>query len=336
MQIKYAERRFVMQAELKPSINSRSFTLLIAALTAIFCLLVLLASDIFLQFAAALYAVLFLYEKKKICSLVLPVLCIGASAFLGYAAVLAAAFTFVIGATVAQLYRVGLTKAQGALCVTLLYVLYLLLLLFTIAATEVGSASLDAVFGFYTDYMEEQKAEFIRALTSISTTMPDGTPVFALTSEEAEALFLSASRLLIALAVVIGFCLCGISYKLFCAVVRRVDAEPSGVRRFTFLPPTLFAYFYILLFFLSLFLSSSENDLAVALTNLFYIFLAVFAYVGFKFAVFLVHRIRHRGVGIVIFVLFCLFGGVIAFEVLSFLGVFYTVMSRREPPVAGA
>ena len=218
---------------------------------------------------------------------------------------------------------------------TLLYVLYLLLLLFTIAATEVGSASLDAVFGFYTDYMEEQKAEFIRALTSISTTMPDGTPVFALTSEEAEALFLSASRLLIALAVVIGFCLCGISYKLFCAVVRRVDAEPSGVRRFTFLPPTLFAYFYILLFFLSLFLSSSENDFAVALTNLFYIFLAVFAYVGIKFAVFLIHRIRHRGVGIVIFVLFCLFGGVIAFEVLSFLGVFYTVMSRREPPVTG-
>lgn len=325
-----------MRAELKPTINPKTFTVFIAALVAIFCPLVLLVSDILLPLAAALYGVLFLYEKKKIFSLILPILCIGASAFLGYNAVLAAAFIFLVGSTIAQLYRVGLTKAQGAVAVTLLFALYILLLLFVIAATQIGTASLDDVFSYYAEYLEKQKAEFVRALTSVSTTLPDGTSVFVLTAEEAEALFLSASRLLIALCVVIAFCLCGVSYKLFCAVVCRADAEPSKIRRFTFLPATAFAYFYILLFFLSLFLSGSEDTFSVALTNLFYIFLVVFAYTGFKFVLFLLHRMRHRGVGIFVFVLFCLFGGVIAIEVLSFFGVFYTVMSRREPPVTGA
>lgn len=323
-----------MQPEIKPSINPKSFTLFLAVLTAVFGLFTVLLSDIFLPIAAALYGVLFLYEKKKIFSLVLPVLLIGASAFFGYPAVLASVFVFLIGATVAQFYRVGFGKWESTIVVTLLFVLYIFLLLFTVAAVGIGSASLDAVFEFYAKYMETQKSEFVKALTSVATALPDGTPVFALTAEEAEALFISASRLLVSLAVIIAFCLTGISYKLFCGVVRRSDADPVKIGRYTFLPPVPFAYFYILLFFLSLFFSSSESNVAVALNNLFYIFLVIFAYVGFKFSVFLVRRMRHRGIGIAVFVLFCLFGGVIAVEALSFLGVFYTVMSRREPPAA--
>lgn len=322
-----------MQPELKPSVNPKNFCFLFAALTAIFSLLVFFASDIFLPFAAALYAILFLYEKKKIFSLVLPVLCIGISAFFGYSAVLCAAFVFLIGATVAQLYRVGLGKAESVLCITLLYALYILLLLYTIAAVRIGDLSLDAVFAYYAETAETYKAEFIKTVTSIATTLPDGTSVFALTPEEAEALFLSVTRLSVAVAVIVAFFFCGLSYKLFTAVIRRADADPSRVRRFVFSPPVPFAYFYVLLFFLSLFLSDAQSTFAVALNNLFYIFLAVFAYVGFKFAVFLLHRMRHRGFGIVIFVFFCLLGGAVAVEVFSFLGVFYTVMSRREPPV---
>ncbi|HBJ19199.1 MAG TPA: hypothetical protein DDY70_05640 [Clostridiales bacterium] len=321
-----------MQPEIRPSINQRNYFILITAMTAIFCLFVLLLSDVFLPIAAALYAVLFLYEKRKVISLIFPVVTIGASAFLGYAAVLAAAFIFLIGATIAQLYRVGLGKWESSLCVTLLFAVHILLLLFILAAVKVGSTSLDAVFGFYTDYMETQKAQFIEAMTSISTTLPDGTPVFAVTAETAEALFFSITRLVVAFLTVVAFFLCGIAYKLFGSVVRRSDADPAKIRRFTFLPPTMFAYFYILLFFLSLFFSDSENNFAVALNNLFYIFLAVFAYVGFKFALFLVHRMRHHGLGIAVFIIFCLFGGVLAAEVFSFLGVFYTVMSRRAVP----
>lgn len=323
-----------MQPQLKASVKPKSFSLLMTLLTALCTLAVLFVSDIFLPIAAGIYAVLFLYDRRKVLSGALFAVAILLSAFLGVTSVLTAVALFFSGALCAVLYRAGTDKSFSVLCLTVFYLLYLFASLYAIAAAEVGSVSSEAVFGFYSDAIGTAREEFVKTVTSLTTAMTDGTSVFLMTAEQAEELFLSMTSLIFAFFAIFAFCMTGILYKVFSRIALSFDAEPIRLVRYRFAPSPVFAGFYAVLFLLSLFLSGTEGSLAVALNNLFYIFMAVFAYVGIRFVLFALSRSRRRGLGTVLLIFFLLFANLMALELLSFFGVFFTFMSRRHPPHA--
>lgn len=323
-----------MQPQLKASVKPKSFSLLMTLSAALCTLAVLFVSDIFLPVAAGVYAVFFLYDRNKVLPGLLFAAAVILSAFLGVSSVLTILALFFSGALCAVLYRAGTDKSFAVLCLSALYLLYLFASLYALAAVSLGSAASEAVFGYYSDAIETMREQFVETITSLTTALTDGTAVFLMTAEQAEELFLSMTRLIFAFFAILAFCMTGILYKVFSRIAVSLDAEPIRLVRYRFEPSPVFAGFYAVLFLLSLFLSGAEGSLAIALDNLFYIFMAVFAYIGIRFGFFVLARARRRGFGIVLLIFFLLFANLMAFELFSFFGVFYTFMSRRHPPHA--
>lgn len=323
-----------MQSRLKASVKPQRFFLFMTVATALATLAVLFVSDIFLPVAAGFFAALFLYDRKKLLSLLLFALSLVPAVLLGIGSVFAVLCIFAIGVLCASLYRGGTDKSFSALCVNAVFLVYLFAVLYALAVSQGAEASLSAVLDYYAAYIEEAKASFVKTVTSLTTSMTDGTAAFLMTAEEAEELFLSMTRLLLAFLAVFAFVLTGITYKVFCRVVVALDAEPDRMREYRFAPAPIFAVFYGVLFLLSLFFSNSQGSLALALNNLFYVFMAVFAYVGIRFSLFALSHARHRGFGMAIFVCFLLFANIAALELLSVFGMLVTFFGRRLPPRA--
>lgn len=100
------------------------------------------------------------------------------------------------------------------------------------------------------------------------------------------------------------------------------------MRRWSFATPVLFAYFYGVVFLLSIFIVG-DSVFALAVGNLQLFFMCMYAYVGFKYLRFVSRRTRRRHpMTIVIIVLFFLMPSV-AIQLLSLEGVIAVITAHR-------
>ncbi len=188
-------------------------------------------------------------------------------------------------AFIAMLVSAGLTVAAMLLSVMM----------------ESGSFDIDNAIKYYTDWYKDTRqdlAEISHKYYSfknsyISESFPEYKDMLVqdLTVESfAKRFDYTFNGSAIACLILMAFTCVGIAMKIFGFIVRALSEDNGHIRQWRFVVSTPFALFYVLLSFAYIFVDIADNIFAITVENLFYIFLAIFAYLGFKFLVSLLSK----------------------------------------------
>jgi hypothetical protein len=144
------------------------------------------------------------------------------------------------------------------------------------------------------------------------------------------AAFDAQLSMVISYIVIVGFVLVGISMKTFDAVFSRIAEDKSPVISWRFMTSNVFAYFYIILVVLSILTSMSNGVLGIAVGNLYNIFMVVYAYVGFNYAVAVLSIKFKPSTSIIILLVITLLAMSMALGLLAMFGVLFTIRKNKE------
>ena len=294
-----------------------------------------LLSDILLPVSASIISLFFLFDKSKVKwqSLVLGVFVLVLISLLSLASGVIALTSILCGLILFFGYCKGLNKAELSLYLTVLYALCTSVGLFFIGAKEVGSFVFADVLKYYNDLFDGFVTTFLEQMKqSLATASQYGQE---LAFEETEYLEMieqalrSILKMFLALIVVVAFFYAGLQIKLFTFLANKYEQEPRSRQTWHFALSNLFAYFYVLLAILTPFFGSGDTVFGMAISNLNYIFLFVFAYVGFNYALFFTSRMRKKALARIILFAILITSSMLALQLLSFLGVFITTMHNK-------
>lgn len=319
-----------MQRKLKTNINPKRFTALLAVICALLSASIIFISDLMIiPFSAAYAGLLWFDSKKKLWSAILPVPMLALSFIGGYGVVFSVSIGFCIGLVLFLMYKSGVTRADAALALTACFVFFLIFSLYISVCLSTKNYSIAAAIEYYNTYLDMQKASFIEAFSSITVKDQAGNSLFPFTREAAEQMFLSFAKLIVAFFVIVAFFLSGLTLKIFTKLLSGASADASAIHSWRFSLPSLYAYFYVLLFIFSIFTGSTESIFAYAVANLSYIFMAVFAYIGLRHLFIVSSQTGRRNIWILMAIFGIMLFGATAIQILSFLGAYVTVLSNQ-------
>ena len=138
--------------------------------------------------------------------------------------------------------------------------------------------------------------------------------------------------------IIAGFVISGISAKVFSGLSSLLAEDNTNIKNWRFMPTPVFAYFYLLVTVASIFVPMDSSVFSITVLNLSNIFMAIFAYVGFYYAVdFFAKRMR-RGFATVITIVAILLLARFSLNLLSMLGMYRVILEGRSkfnnPPKA--
>ena len=134
--------------------------------------------------------------------------------------------------------------------------------------TEQGEFTFDAVRVFYTDLYDSFRTVFVDNMMKIYTA--SGIQV----TEEILVTLLDAQVELITSYLLIGgFASVGIGMKLFSIIASRLAEDKKDILEWRFEASSIFAYAYVILTFVSVFISFTDSVIAVPILNLYNLFL---------------------------------------------------------------
>ena len=278
-----------MKNELKRNLPYTKTIVYLSVLTALSGVLTALVGELLLPFAAAFYASLLLFEKnsKKTLSIVMGIALVALNVAVGvamksYIPILSIE-VILVALAIFYMYSKGMGKGECAFTVTAITTLMLLLSLIFAAFYSQGEYTWEAVASFYSELYESSRFGFVEQLTDLTAALPNGTAEMLFSAEEAGAMFDSVVNSLISYIIIIGFFIAGITFKIFSAVVFRCSNNPAKIKAWRFSTSNIVAYFYIALIVLSFFVGSSTDIFSVTVSNLYNIFMFVYAYIGFGY-----------------------------------------------------
>ena len=320
-----------MHSELK---NNHSFvkTMIILGAVSIFtALLSVIVSDIFLPISAAFFACFMLFDRstKKWISIAVIAALLVACLILDLSFLL---FVVTLGACALVLffgYKKGLNKAELSLYLSILFIICTIGVLYLSGANQISDYQPASVLNYYKSTMDTLREEFISELVATLQQQGELTMEISDASEMVEMLFVSVTNLFLALAAIIGFLYAGIQIKVFTHLTRRLESSPRPRLSWHFGVSNLFAYFYVCVFLLSTFFGAMDSVLSIALMNLYYIFLIVFAYIGFNYTFAMASRSRNRRITQFFLIFAIVIMNILAAQLLSLIGVFITTMHNK-------
>ena len=292
-------------------------------------------SDILLPVSAAVLSLLFLFDKTKVKWLSISVFAVVLLlvSLLNLASAVFVLTSFLCAVILFFGYCKGLNKGELSLYLTFLYALCTAVGLYFIGAKEIGSFDFSAVLQYYTDLFDSFVNAFLEQLElSLQNAAQYGQEMAFEETEYLELFELtlrSVSKMFLSLLVVVAFFYAGLQIKLFTAISRRIEETPRPRNTWYFALSNLFAYFYVLLAILSIFVANMDNVIGITIANLNYIFMFVFAYVGLNYALYFTSRMRKKALARFILIAILLTSGMVAFQLLSFVGVFVTTMHNK-------
>ena len=312
-------------------INRKKLMLAFTLMTAAAGVLSVFFGEILFPVIAATYAMLLMADttKNRIRSLLVGIAVTIASVALVFFDVYAFSLPFaaIAAILIVWLLKRGVSKGEIAVYVTLTVLALTALTLYVTLAKEAGSFAISAVLEYATAQYYELRTEFASVMIeSLGSAAPELSEYIdeQIVNEAFDAVF----SLTPAIAVVSAFFITGLSFKLFSYFAFRFASEPERVVFWRFGTSSIVAYFYVLLFVLSFF-AGIDGVFAITVNNLFYIFLPVFAYIGFNFALSLMSRRIGFGVSLLIIVASILLLGILTLELLSIFGVIFTHISNK-------
>ena len=320
---------------------------LLSVLSVISALLSVFVSDIFLMPTAAFIAVLMLCERKgkKLLSFLIPALIVLINAaeivlvalygesndflFLYSAAALEAV---VLGVILYFLFSNNINKFESVIVMTVLSILFILVNIWLFSASLTGSFSISSTVKFYTDAIEAYREIFIESFTEIiaSSELSGSASLSEMYSEETiAALYDTLISYAPAALIVCAFALVGILCKIFSITVNKITGSMRIFEwRFTVKP--IFAYAFCALFFTNVLFGGVGGVFTIVVSNLYTVFTAVFAYVGFGFVCRMLAMRRRRSTAFLIFIACILFAGSIAFNLLAIYAALAIIIGQRR------
>lgn len=315
--------------EKSDSVRNRIILALIALAGGVLSAFLAQLGVLLMPLVAAPLAVIFVMEfgKKRVFTFVTPIMLLALDAvFNGWYS-----FSVLCGIIVAVFMAVSvktdiLAKGEcvmaSVISVSAVFAFSILML----GCYLTGELDFAAAIEYYRDAVVAGEADWQSAVEEYILAASDPELAAALTPETVSAIYNSYVNAVYSLAAITVFAMVGLSCKLFGAMLgRRLDDKQCiHLWRFTLTP--MYAYFYLALYAVQLFVTDSST-FAIVITNLLNVFMIVFAYIGLLFVdAFFKMRSGGKGISKILIVIVVLFLSSLAVNILSFVGVFATVM----------
>lgn len=226
-------------------------------------------------------------------------------------------------------YSRNISKAGSAAISTAVIAIFAVLSLALLAMGLEKEYSIAAVSRFYTELYSAMREYFVTQIdTFLESYMSanNGTPSLAINAEE---LFDAMASVMISVFIITAFFLAGFTYKIFGLITLRFAEDKEKSLKWRFVTPSLYAYFYIVLIILQLLVGASDDVLAIAVINLYNVFMFVYAYVGFNCAHAMLLTRRSSGFAWLILILATVTFSSLAIQILSMLGVIFTLQYNK-------
>ena len=187
---------------------------------------------------------------------------------------------------------------------------------------------------YYTQMYESLKTEYIASAEQIMEQLGDTTQIEPLDIENLSLTIDFAVSLLISCVFVCGFIMVGLACKIYKFALLKCGSDKTELEKWSFLPDPIYGYLYMILAVLNLFSTVELSTFYLSVANLHVIFMAIFAYFGFKVAIKFFAAQKKKGHfnlfrAITMIILFAAFP-----RVLSYIGAFFCIMARKfqNPP----
>lgn len=325
-----------MKAELKKEISYNSAVVLLCMGIIALGIFTVFFGDVLVPVLCALLAVLFTFENKerRVLSYVISALLLIANlaallfinsfcSFFGFCAVVFAVIIY-------SLFTRGIEKADCVAVLTTVGAFFVAINFVYFAMTFTGNYTLGAVSEFVSLLRVAFENIMNESLAMMIASVPESEAQLSQIFSQVGVIFESFKMISLSFAVIIGFVLSGVALKLYSFLVYKMSDLGTSVFNWKFKTPRVFGYFYIILSVVSVFMMSATSVVAVAVANLYNIFMVVYAYLGFNFAVQLLSTRRSKVFAYFIVVLALLMFSSLAIEILSLMGVFYTITDRSQ------
>lgn len=324
-----------MKVNLNEKLSAKK-TLLILSLFAIFtALLCVILSDILLPVLVALLAALLCFDQgtKKIyaystVAAVLAINIIGCF-FIGQFLMFWGVYALILAFVIYRFASKGKSKMECVFISTILYSAFIIISFVIFAMIQCGEASLDAVSQYYSQVIENLRVIFVDNMYANISEAYAGTEL-ALSPEMLSQAFDMVISNIISFIFISGFIFSGIAFKIFTATTLRYAEDKEYILNWRFATPSLYAYFYLILIVVSLFTASGTGAFAVCVSNLYNIFMVVYAYIGFNAAHAFLARKRKPGGSFIILLIVTVIFLNFALEILAMIGAFGTIRKNRE------
>ena len=290
----------------------------------------MLLGYIVLPFAAAFYAALIFTEKKSkfLFSYLIPIFSVAINFLLNGPYSLEGVSFAAVGFLIYYLYGKNKSKNETVFWVALLILLLFVLSGFFLAFRETDTFKMSAVVDFYGKIYNTQKANFTTLLLGMATKNEAGITTYLFNPSDAELYFIEAVKMLIPLIPVIAFLLCGLSMKIFSRKIFQFREEQVKISNWKFCPPTIIAYFFLIVSILTIFVS--DGIFAEALVWIDFIFSFVFAYMGIKFINMLSKQAHGGRIVLMIFILMLFLSTSFAIGLLTYFGAFFAISTSKR------
>ena len=222
-------------------------------------------------------------------------------------------------------------KAETAYIATILCALFGFLGRILFAMMAKGSFTFDAAFAYYGeffDFLKQMALDGVESLNLMYTAQGMIPPALDL-----ELYFDILFKSVISFLVIGGFMSVGFGMKIFAKITSKISENDEHILRWRFIPSRSYAYVYIVLAILWMFVPAIDSAFGVSVMNLYNVISAIFIYFGFM-VVYSIVRSRMSKL-LALFVTFAaiLMFSSLAIQVLAIIGVISTFRANFVPPV---
>ncbi len=319
-----------MSTRINKNITKKRMTVYLFLASLLFGFASCFLGHIIAAITAGLLAALWFIEngEKRVLSYISPLVIVLADFVVNGFGALFGIFSIVLGAMVLLSFKLKskFTKCESVFAMTLVSAALITISLIVLGIQNEEGLSFAE---YYQKNIEEYKQYFIEYFNEIYASAPEVNTVIALTDEQLESIFDSAINMLISMMVIYGFALSGVACKTFSLALSKNEDVKDELTKWRFFTPNVYAYFYVLIMFGSMFIGSADSDFAVTVLNLKNIFMFVFAYVGFYFLYRIASTKMKPFIAFSLILLVTLLFSSFAVSMLSLFGVFYTITINR-------
>ena len=327
-----------MKTSLKASLSSKKTLLILSVICIVFggvCLVLGGLGEFLLPVVIATLAAIYVFDKKRTYAIITSGILMAFNlagilfeiniSFFGLAAIVSAGI-------IAIAYYRGQSKSDAAFLSTIIYAFLSVCGMLLLAMFLIKNFDFNAAMDFW-DNIYDSSYEAVREMLDKYLTLAKEyyTEAEVNYAREVSYLLLDISfSCVISYIVIAAFAVIGLSMKLFGFIVKKCAEDNSEITKWRFATSNVYAYFYLALSLATVFVSSVDNIFGIAVANLYFIFLIVYAYVGFTSILSLLKQKLRPILAYIIVIAACLLMLSLSPQILAFVGVFSTFTANRR------
>lgn len=215
-------------------------------------------------------------------------------------------------------------KSDAAFYMTIMAALFGLVSCVMLAMRISDNYTLDGVIEFYTKLSSTLRESFISLSLEAYTSAG-----IIIDPKLLGEIYDLQMNMIISYLFIAAFLIVGLSFKLFGFIVKIVSGNKE-ISSWRFFTTNLYAYFYVVLAIVTMFIKNANSMLGIATFNLYYIFMMIYAYIGFNVINELLSKRLRRAISTILLVFALLIFSSITIQLLAFVGVIFTIRKNNE------